>query len=62
MQCSGSLGVLAIVHSGYVICGGYKSKVQSIQALTPGKITLAWPLNPSVPKKNIQIYNPSIWI
>lgn len=43
------LGVLAIVHSGNVICGGYKSKVHSMQALMPGRMTLALPLKPSVP-------------
>lgn len=44
-----NLGVLAIVHKGNVFCGGYKSRVHSMHALIPGKITLALPLNPSVP-------------
>lgn len=38
-----------MVQSGKVFCGGYKSKVHSIQALMPGRMTLALPLNPSVP-------------
>ena len=36
MQCSGSLGVCAIVQSGKLICGGNRSKVQSMQAVMPG--------------------------
>lgn len=47
--CQFYLGVLAIVQRGYVFCGGYKSKVHSMQASIPGRITLALPLKPSVP-------------
>ena len=47
MQCSGNLGVFAIVHNGKLICGGNKFSVHSIQADRPGKITLALPLKPN---------------
>jgi len=32
-----------------ITCGGYSSSVHSIQAVIPGRITLAFPLKPSVP-------------
>lgn len=48
-------GVFAMVHNGYVICGGYNSNVHSMHAVTPGKITRALPLKPSVPPSMIGI-------
>ncbi len=42
-------GVSARVHSGNLVCGGNSQSVQSKQGVKPGMMTLAWPLNPSVP-------------
>lgn len=54
IQCSGSLGVWAIVHNGYkVFWGGNKSKVHSIHAEIRGKIKRACPLNPNAKKKEL---------
>ena len=49
MQCAGDLGVSAKVHSGKVTWGGKSHSVQSKQGDLPGMMTLACPLNPSVP-------------
>lgn len=43
------LGVSANVHKGNFVCGGKSQSVHSKQGVKPGRITLAWPLNPSVP-------------
>ena len=43
------LGVSASVQSGNLVCGGNSQSVQSKQGVTPGRITRAWPLKPSVP-------------
>jgi hypothetical protein len=49
MQCSGSRGVLAIVHRGNVRFGGNRDMVHSKQAVCPGMMTRAWPTNPAYP-------------
>lgn len=49
MQCSGRRGVSAMVHSGNSRCGGKASSEHSKQLVRRGRITRAWPLNPSVP-------------
>ena len=43
------LGVSARVQRGNLVCGGKSQSVHSKQGVTPGSITRAWPLNPSVP-------------
>ena len=40
MQCSGSLGVWAMVHRGKLTWGGYRSRVHSTHAVMVGIITL----------------------
>ena len=52
-QCAAFLGVSANVHRGKFCCGGKSHIVHSKQGVTPGKMTLAWPLNPSVPPSTI---------
>lgn len=49
MQCSGSLGVSLMVHIGYPVWGGRDPRLHSKQPVLYGMITLAYPLNPSVP-------------
>ena len=49
MQCAAFRGVSASVHSGYLVCGGKSHMVHWKQGVTPGKMTLAWPFQPSVP-------------
>ena len=49
MQWAAVLGVSARVHKGYFTCGGKSHMVHSKQGVNPGRITLAWPLKPSVP-------------
>lgn len=53
MQCAGVLGVSARVHSGNLTCGGKSQMLHSKQGVIPGRITLAWPLKPSVPPSTI---------
>lgn len=43
------LGVSANVHKGNLVCGGNSHSVHSKHGVTPGSMTRAWPLNPSVP-------------
>lgn len=43
------LGVSARVQSGNFVWGGNSHRVHSKQGVTPGRMTLAWPLRPSVP-------------
>ena len=56
MQCSGSLGVSLIVHIGYPVGGGNDPKLHSKQPVLNGIITLACPLNPSVPPSISGLY------
>mmetsp|Transcript_17955 Transcript_17955/g.36472 ORF Transcript_17955/g.36472 Transcript_17955/m.36472 type:complete len:214 (-) Transcript_17955:516-1157(-) len=49
MQCSGSLGVSAMVHMGKVFWGGKASREHSKQDVILGMMTRAWPRKPSVP-------------
>ena len=49
IQCSGNLGVSAIVHIGNVCCGGNESIEHSKHDVIVGIMTLDWPLRPSVP-------------
>lgn len=49
IQCAADLGVSARVHRGKVTCGGNSHNVQWKQGVTPGIMTLACPLKPSVP-------------
>lgn len=53
MQCAAFLGVSASVQSGKFVCGGNNHMVHWKQGVTPGKTTLACPLNPSVPPSTI---------
>lgn len=43
------LGVSASVHRGNFVCGGNSHSVHSKHGVTPGRMTRAWPLKPSVP-------------
>ena len=43
------LGVSARVQSGNLVWGGKSQRVHSKQGVYPGRMTLAWPLKPSVP-------------
>ena len=38
--------IVVVVVGTSLTCGGYRSSVQSIQGVTPGRITLAFPLKP----------------
>jgi len=49
MQCSGNLGVSLIVHMGNPVGGGSEPNEHSKHPVLNGTMTLAWPLNPSVP-------------
>lgn len=53
IQCAAVLGVSARVHNGNLTWGGKSQMVHSKQGVTPGRITLAWPLKPSVPPSTI---------
>lgn len=46
-------GVSASVHSGNLVCGGNSHSVHSKHGVTPGRMTRAWPLKPSVPPSTI---------
>lgn len=48
-QCSGRRGVLASVHSGYVLGVSNMERVHSKHADRRGRITRAWPMRPSEP-------------
>ena len=37
-------------------CGGYRSRVQSMQAVSPGRITRAFPLNPATQYEHANTY------
>ena len=47
IQCSGSRGVFAMVHNGKLTCGGNRLSVHSMQAVSPGMMTLTLPLKPA---------------
>ena len=49
IQCSGRLGVSAMVQSGNVVCGGNESMVHSKQLVIRGSMNRACPENASVP-------------
>lgn len=49
MQCSGLLGVVAIVQKANFVSAGKRVIVHSKQAVSYGLIILAYPENPSVP-------------
>lgn len=53
IQWAAFLGVSARVHKGNFTWGGNSQIVHSKHGVTPGKITLAWPLKPSVPPSTI---------
>ena len=53
IQWAAVLGVSAKVHKGNFTWGGKSQMVHSKHGVTPGKITLAWPLKPSVPPSTI---------
>ena len=55
MQCSGSLGVSLIVHIGNPVGGGKEPRLHSKHPVLKGRMTLAWPLNPSVPPSIIAL-------
>ncbi|CAI5938027.1 unnamed protein product [Closterium sp. NIES-65] len=53
MQCAGERGVSASVQRGDLVWGGKSQSVQWKHGVTPGMITLACPLKPSVPPSTI---------
>ena len=53
IQWAAVLGVSARVHKGNFTWGGKSQMVHSKHGVTPGMITLAWPLKPSVPPSTI---------
>ena len=44
-----------MVHKGNVCWGGKESREHSKQEVMVGRITRAWPLNPSVPIMDVQM-------
>ena len=52
---SARLGVSARVQRGNLVCGGNSQSVQSKQGVSPGMMTRACPLSPSVPPSTMTL-------